>query len=611
MNRSNRPSSPIGSRVKGVVEKPKNFKKSWIKIINYIKNFWFLIIIALISAVIATILQIIGPDKIGTITDEIGKALPKYINGEFIPGFMDMTVIKQVAFSLLIIYIVSALLSLVQNIIMSSVTQKISKTLRTDVSNKINKLPLKFFDEQSHGDTLSIMSNDIDTIGQSMNQSIGNLVTSIVMIVGVLFMMFYKNWALAFIAVGTSFIGFILMGLIIRKSQKYFKAQQIHLGDINGHIEEIYSSHNVVKVYNGKNKSIEEFEEVNDQLFASAWKSQFFSGLMMPLMAFIGNLGYVSIIIVGAILTLNGTVSFGVIIAFLIYVRLFNQPLSQIAQAINNLQRTAAASERVFGLLDEQEMEDESNKNMILSNVRGEVEFKNVNFGYSLDRTIIHNFSIRIKQGQKVAIVGPTGAGKTTIVNLLMRFYDISSGDILIDGMSINDVSRENVHDQFSMVLQDSWMFEGSLKENITYSKKNVSDEEVINACKKAGIHHFIQTLPEGYNTIINDKVNLSEGQKQLITIARAMIQNSPLLILDEATSSVDTRTEKIVQEAMDKLTEGRTSFVIAHRLSTIKNSDIIFVMKDGNVIESGNHEQLLNEKGFYSELYSVPYVKD
>ena len=445
-------------------------------------------------------------------------------------------------------------------------------------------------------------------IGQSLNQSIVSLVTAVTMFLGSLLMMFVTNAVMAVTAVLSTFIGFFLMSLIMSRSQKYFMQQQESLGKINGHIEEIYSGHNVVKVSNAMGKASEEFEAINNKLFNSAWKSQFLSGLMQPLMGFIGNFGYVAVCIVGAALVINGKTTFGVIVAFMIYIRLFTNPLSQIAQAATSAQSAAAASERVFEFLEEEQLSDESSKTKRLTNVKGDVEFRNVSFGYTPEKTIINNFSAHANAGEKIAIVGPTGAGKTTMVNLLMRFYELDGGEILIDGTPISQLTRENVHEQFCMVLQDTWLFEGTVRENIVYSKKNVSDEEVINACKAVGIHRFIRSLPKGYDTVLDDKANLSAGQKQLITIARAMIENAPLLILDEATSSVDTRTELLIQEAMDKLTEGRTSFVIAHRLSTIKNADLILVMKDGDIIESGNHEELLAQKGFYSELYNSQF---
>lgn len=469
-------------------------------------------------------------------------------------------------------------------------------------------MPFAYFNKTSYGDILSRVTNDVDTIGQTLNQSIGTLITATTLFIGSIVMMFVTNWLMALVAIGASIIGFMLMFTIVAKSQKHFTAQQNQLGVINGHIEEMYTGHNVVKVYNASRKSKKKFENINGELYSSAWKSQFFSGLMMPLMSFVGNLGYVAVCVLGGVLALNGTITFGVIVAFMIYVRLFTQPLSQFAQAANNLQRTAAASERVFEFLEESEMNDESEKLARLSEIKGNIEFKNVKFGYLPEKIIINDFSVKVNAGQKIAIVGPTGAGKTTIVNLLMRFYELNSGEIIIDGVPINTVRREDVHDVFDMVLQDTWLFEGTIKENIIYSKTGVTDAQVVEACQTVGLHHFIQTLPNGYDTVLNDKASLSEGQKQLLTIARAIIKNSPLLILDEATSSVDTRTEQMVQQAMDKLTQGRTSFVIAHRLSTIKNADTILVMKDGDIIENGNHNDLLAKNGFYADLYNSQF---
>ncbi|MCY9662742.1 ABC transporter ATP-binding protein [Paenibacillus chondroitinus] len=595
-------------RMGAPVEKSKNFKATWIKLIRYCKSYLPAILIALVMAAAGTVLQIIGPNKIKDMTNEIAKGLPVMIKGETVHGSIDIPAVVNIAWLLVFFYAGSTILSFAQSYIMATVTQRISKSMRTDISQKINRLPLKYFDRTSNGDILSRVTNDVDAIGQTMNQSIGQLVTAIAMFVGSLIMMLYNSWILALTAVGSSLIGFALMMIIAKISQKFFIAQQAGLGNINGHIEEIYSGHHVVKVYNGGKEAKKTFEKFNGDLYQSAWKSQFLSGLMMPLMGFIGNIGYVAVCVVGAVLAMNGSISFGVIVAFMLYIRLFTQPLSQMAQAMNNLQRTAAAGERVFEFLDEQELTDESQKVKTLQNVKGNVEFKNVKFGYEPEKIIIHDFSIQIKAGQKVAIVGPTGAGKTTIINLLMRFYELDGGEILLDGTPTNQVTRENVHQQFGIVLQDSWLFEGTIKENIVYSKQGVTDEQVVNACKTVGLHHFIKALPDTYNTVLNDKASLSEGQKQLITIARAMIQNAPLLILDEATSSVDTRTERIVQTAMEKLTEGRTSFVIAHRLSTIKNSDLILVMKGGDIIESGNHEELLTQGGFYAELYNSQF---
>ena len=552
-------------------------------------------------AVIGTIFSLIGPNKLQDMTDIITEG--------FMQG-IDIDAIADIGYLLVTLYALSFVFTYIQGFIMTTVTQKITKGLRTAISLKINKVPLNYFNKTSFGDVLSRVTNDIDMIGQTLNMSIGTLVTAVTMLIGSLIMMIVTNWIMALTAVAATVIGFGIMMFIMAVSQKHFIRQQTELGRINGHIEEIYTGHNVVKVYNGTKKAVNDFEEINGKLYDSAWKSQFLSGLMMPLMNFIGNFGYVAVCVVGAALVINDKISFGVIVAFMIYIRLFTNPLSQIAQAVTNLQTTAAASERVFEFLAEEEMSDESEKTKRLENARGDVEFKNVRFGYVKDKIIINNFSAHAKAGQKIAIVGPTGAGKTTMVNLLMRFYELNSGKILIDGIPTNELTRENVHDLFCMVLQDTWLFEGTIRENIVYSKEGVTDEEITRACKAVGIDHFIKTLPDGYDTVLNDKANLSAGQKQLITIARAMIENAPLLILDEATSSVDTRTEIQIQEAMDKLTEGRTSFVIAHRLSTIKNADLILVMKDGDIIESGNHQELLEKGGFYAELYNSQFEK-
>lgn len=534
---------------RGLVEKPKNFGETMGKLLKYCKQYLSAIVIALIFATIGTFLQIIGPDKIKDLTNEIAKGLPALVNNVPVLKSIDMVAVANIAWLLVFFYVTSMLLSFVQSFMMATITQRISKKMRTDISQKINHLPFKYFDQTSYGNVLSRITNDVDAIGQTLNQSIGSLVTAVTMFFGSLIMMFYNNWILAITAIVSSLLGFVLMMLIMKKSQKHFIEQQKGLGAINGHIEEMYSGHNVVKVYNHSKAAKEEFDDINSNLYNSAWKSQFLSGLIMPLMSFVGNFGYVAVCVVGAALAMKGKISFGVIVAFMMYVRLFTQPLSQIAQAFNNLQRTAAASERVFEFLDETEMADEGDKVKKLNDVRGDVEFSHVKFGYSKDKTIINDFSAKVKAGQKIAIVGPTGAGKTTMVNLLMRFYELDSGEILIDGTPINQVSREDVHAQFSMVLQDTWLFEGTIKENIVYSKHNVTDEQVIAACKTVGLHHFISTLPDVYNTVLGDNASLSEGQKQLITIARAMIEDAPLLILDEATSSVDTRTERIVQQ--------------------------------------------------------------
>lgn len=592
----------------GSVEKATDFQSTMVKLIGYCRKYLPAIIIALAAAAAGTVFQIVGPDELKNLTNEVMKGLPAVIQGKTVLGKINLGAVSKIAWILTLLYAASFLLSYLQSLIMATVTQAISKKMRTDISQKVNRLPLRYFDSSSIGDVLSRVTNDVDAIGQTLNQSIGTIISSITLMAGSFIMMLYNNWILTLTAVGASVLGFAFMMIIMKSSQKYFDEQQRELGRINGHIEEIYTGHNVVKVYNGSRSAKEIFEKSNKNLYSSAWKSQFLSGLMMPLMSFAGNLGYVAVCVVGAALAMKGQISFGVIVAFMMYIRLFTQPLSQIAQAMNNLQRTAAASERVFEFLDETELEDESGKTQRLASVKGEVSFRNVKFGYTPEKTIIHNFSADIKAGQKVAIVGPTGAGKTTVVNLLMRFYELGGGEICIDQVPIQQVPRENVHAQFSMVLQDTWLFEGTIRDNIVYSKTGVTEEEIIRVCKTVGLHHFIKTLPDGYDTVLNDKASLSEGQKQLITIARAMIQNAPLLILDEATSSVDTRTERMVQSAMDKLTAGRTSFVIAHRLSTIKNADLILVMKDGDILESGTHEELLAEKGFYAELYNSQF---
>ena len=560
-------------------EKPKNFKKAMGKLIRFIKPFLIPVIVALVFAVAGTVLNLIGPNVLSDLTDAIQASyryLPQFGIDEVFA--MDMREIFRLCMLLIVIYGAGLICSYIQGLIMATVTQKNSRALRTEISEKINVLPLKYFDSNSIGDVLSRVTNDVDMIGQTL---------------------------------AASLIGFVFMFLIMGKSQKYFARQQRYLGDINGHIEESYAGHNVVKAYNAEGNVKKTFNDLNYKLYTSAWKSQFFSGLMQPLMAFIGNFGYVAVCVVGAVLLVNGSIGgFGTIVAFTMYVRLFTSPLSQLAQAFTSMQSAAAASERVFEFLEEPELSDESGKTRSLpaDEVRGDVSFEHVHFGYDPDRIIINDFSAEAKAGQKVAIVGPTGAGKTTMVNLLMRFYELNGGCIKIDGIPTDELTRENVHDLFCMVLQDTWLFEGTIRENVVYSKQNVTDEEVERACKAVGLHHYVMTLPQGYDTVLDDKATLSAGQKQLVTIARAMIENAPMLILDEATSSVDTRTEVLIQRAMDKLTEGRTSFIIAHRLSTIKNADLILVMKDGDIIEKGNHEQLLAQNGFYAELYNSQF---
>lgn len=583
----------------GSTEKAENFGKAIKSLVIYCKRFLPIILIAVLLAMVGAMLNIIGPDKLSDMTNLIKEGL---VTG------IDIDAITEIAVLLILLYGLGFLFNLIQGLIMSTVAQRIAKSLRTDISKKINRLPLSYFDRTTTGDVLSRITNDVDMIGQTLNQSLGTLVSALTMFFGSIIMMFYTNWIMAASGIAATLIGFALMMAIISHSQKYFSRQQNELGRINGYIEEIYTGHLVVKVYNGEKEAKETFRAMNRNLYDSAWKSQFMSGLMQPLMGFVGNFGYVVVCVVGALLTMNGIIKFGTIVAFMIYIRLFTQPLSQIAQAATSLQSTAAASERVFAFLAEEELSDESDKTVTYKTVSGNVEFRNVRFGYTAEKAIIHDFSAQVKAGQKIAIVGPTGAGKTTMVNLLMRFYETDSGAILLDGTPISQMTRENIHDLFGMVLQDTWLFEGTIRENIVYSKEGVTDEEVTAVCKAVGLHHFIQTLPRGYDTVLNDKANLSAGQKQLVTIARAMIENAPMLILDEATSSVDTRTEILIQKAMDRLMEGRTSFVIAHRLSTIRNADLILVMKDGDIIESGTHEQLLEQDGFYAELYNSQF---
>ena len=593
------PGGGAGAKLSVPGQKAKDFKGTWKRLIAYMDSYMPAIIIGLILAIAGTVFNIVGPGQLRIITDMITEGITTGI---------DLAAIGQIGVILAVLYAAGFLFNYLQGFIMATVTQKTSKRLRAEISCKINRLPLRYFDSTSYGDVMSRVSNDVDTIAQTLNQSIGSIVSGVTLLLGTLITMLTINVVMTAAAVAETIIGFALMTLIISMSQKYFKEQQRELGRVNGHIEEIYAGHNVVKAYNGEEEAKKTFREINGKLQNSAWKSQFLSGLMMPLMNFMGNLGYVAVCVVGAVLAMNGSITFGVIVAFILYVRLFTQPLTTLAQAATNLQSAAAASERVFGFLDEAELENENEKQSGMNHVTGSVEFENVRFGYTEGKIVINDFSAEVKAGQKIAIVGPTGAGKTTMVNLLMRFYETNGGQIKIDGVPINTLTRENVHDLFSMVLQDTWLFEGTISENIVYNKEGVTDEQLIAACKAANIHHFIRTLPNGYDTVLGDNANLSVGQKQLITIARAMIQNAPMLILDEATSSVDTRTEILIQEAMDKLMAGRTSFVIAHRLSTIKNADLILVMKDGDIIESGNHNELLANNGFYAELYNSQF---
>ena len=568
----------------------------------YIKGFQFPFVIAVIGAIISSIITVFGPYKLREITNLITDGLV---------GEMDLGAISNIGLFLAVLYVVGSLINYAQGYAISDMIQHFSKRLRTAIAEKINRLPLSYFDSHSQGDTLSRVTNDVDIVGQSLTQSLGTLISSVLLLIAVLFMMFYTNVVLSFVTIGSVLLGFVFSAVLMAKSQRYFQEQQSNLAAINGYVEEMYSGHNVITSYNGAEKTRLAFNVLNQNLYASMWKSQFISGIMFPLMNFVGNFGYVMVVIVGATMAINGSISMGTIVAFMVYVRIFSQPLSQIAQGITTLQSASAAMGRVFEFLAEEDMEDDSHKLQQLTNVKGHVQFKDVFFGYNPDKTIIHDFSAEAKAGQKIAIVGPTGAGKTTIVNLLMKFYDIERGQIMIDGVDIKDMQRSEVHDAFSMVLQDTWLFEGTIRDNLIYNQENISDEAVIDAAKAVGVHHFIMTLPNGYDTVLDDTVTLSVGQKQLLTIARALLKDAPLLILDEATSSVDTRTEELIQKAMDKLMEGRTSFVIAHRLSTIRNADLILVMRDGNIIEQGNHDQLMDQKGFYADLYNSQFVEE
>ena len=578
-------------------EKPKDLKTAVKKLVHYLNKLLPLVIVALVLSCFSSVLSIIGPNRLSDLTNEITNGL---ITG------MNFDTINSIALFLLIIYLVSALFDFLQGIIMATVANKFAQKMRTQISKKINKLPLRYFDTHSYGDLLSRVTNDVDTIAMSLSQSLGTLVGAITLFIGSIIMMFYTNWILAITGIVSSLLGFVAMFVIMAKSQKYFNARQVELGKLNGHIEEIYSNHNVVNAYNGQKEASETFDKLNQSVYECNKKSRFLSGLSQPIMSFIGNFSYVAVCVVGAILTMNGNITFGVIVAFMMYIRLFTGPLTQIAQGMTNLQTTAAASERVFEFLEEPEMDEQKNitKHLDPAKVEGNIVFDHIKFSYDGKKTVIKDFSCDVKKGQKVAIVGPTGAGKTTMVNLLMKFYNIADGNITIDGVSTKELSRENIHDLFIMVLQDTWLFNGTVRDNIKYNKE-VSDEDIMKACKTVGIDKFIKTLPGGLDYTLSDSDSISQGQKQLLTIARGMIKNAPFLILDEATSSVDTRTEELVQQAMDKLTEGRTSFIIAHRLSTVRNSDAIMVLDHGNIIERGSHDELIASKGTYYSLYT------
>lgn len=568
-------------------------------LLRFTRPYYAPVLIATLCAAISSVLSILGPDRLSDLTNCITEGI---LTG------IDMDRVLAICLTLVAFYGSSFLLGLVQGQVNTRVNMSLSKNLRAAISEKINRLPIDYYNKTTFGDILSRITNDVDTISETVQRSVTNLVSAVTLLLGCLFMMFKTNWTMAVTAIVASLLGFLLMSVLMGRSQKYFRARQEWLGKINGHIEEAYTGQHIIKLYNGEAEASARFEELNRKLYESNWKSQFLSGLMQPIMGFVGNLGYVSVCVVGAALVMNRQITFGVIVAFMVYVRLFTNPLSQIAQSMTSLQQTAAASGRVFEFLEAKELEDESHKTKRLETTKGRVEFDHVKFGYTPDKIIIHDFTETVEPGRKVAIVGPTGAGKTTLVNLLMRFYELDGGEIRIDGIPTTELTRENIHDLFGMVLQDTWLFEGTIRENVVYGKEGISDQRLKEVCKAVGMHHFIKTLPKGYDTVIDDKTNLSEGQKQLLTIARAMIENAPMLILDEATSSVDTRTEVLIQKAMDELTRGRTSFVIAHRLSTIKNADLILVLKDGDVVESGTHQELLAQNGFYAELYNSQF---
>lgn len=599
-------------------------KTSLIKrLLPYTKGFRLPFILALICAVISSWITVYGPDIISDITNTISDALKNasqiavYLKASNIKEAMgvnadvDTAKVAKLAWQLVVLYSVGALVSYYQQYTFTTIIQKFSNRMRKAIAEKINRVPLAYFDSHTQGDTLSRVTNDVDIMAQSLQQSLGTIFSSSILLIAAIIMMIKTNGRLAAVAILSVLIGFIITMVIIASSQPLFKRQQKNLSNVSGYVEEIYSGHNVVKSYSATDEVKEQFKNLNNALYKSMWQSQFFSGIMMPLMQFIGNFGYVMVCVFGAIWMIDGKVSMGTIVAFMIYVRIFSQPLSQLAQAFGQLQQASAGMNRVFEFLEEDEMEEESNKTKQLDTIKGDVTFEHVHFGYSKDKTIIHDFSAHAQAGQKIAIVGPTGAGKTTLVNLLMRFYEVDSGTISIDGINVHDMKREEVHDAFSMVLQDTWLFEGTIKENLIYNQKGITDEQVEAAAKAVGVHHFIKTLPNGYDSVLDDSLTLSVGQKQLLTIARALLKDAPLLILDEATSSVDTRTEELIQKAMDKLMEGRTSFVIAHRLSTIKNADLILVMKDGNIIEQGNHDVLMAQNGFYADLYNSQFEEN
>ena len=581
----------------------KDNKKALGTLLGYCRKYIALIITALVAAAASAVLSVIGPDYISDLTETI-------TNGISFTGInIDMEKITSIAVKLIVIYSISLILGYLQSLIMAHVSCNVGKKMRSDITVKINRIPMSYFHKHNQGDTLSRVTNDVDTISQSLNMSVGTLVSSVATLVGCIVMMFITEWRMALTAIVASVIGFAAMGVIMGKSQKHFVERQESLAKVNGHVEEYYAGQNIVRAYNSEEKGLTAFREANEQLRNHTFKAEFLSGLMMPIMSFVGNFGYVAVCIVGAALAFKGSINFSVVVAFMIYIRLFTSPLGQIGQGFSGIQSALAASERVADFMGEEELSDESKKTAELKNVKGDVSFEHIRFGYEKDNIIIHDFSAKVKAGQKIAIVGPTGAGKTTIVNLLMRFYELNSGKISVDGISLADITRENVHDIFGMVLQDTWLFEGTVRENLTYGKENISDENLLDICNKCGLKHFVDTLPSGLDTVLNDNVSISAGQKQLLTIARAMVEDAPMLIWDEATSSVDTRTEIKIQKAMDELTKGRTSFVIAHRLSTIRDADMILYMQNGDIKETGNHEELMVKNGLYAELYNSQFT--
>ena len=600
---------PMGRGPMGGGEKAKDFKGTMKTLMSYLSEFKLSIILVIIFAIGSVTFSVVGPKILGKATTKIFEGLVSKVSGN--GSGIDFESIKNILLILLGLYVISAIFSFIQGFVMSGISQKIGYNLRGELSHKINRMPMKYFDSKTHGEVLSRITNDIDTLTQSLNQSMTQVITSVTTIIGVLVMMLSISWIMTLVTLIILPISMLLISLIVKKSQKYFKSQQEFLGHVNGQVEELYSGHNIVQAFNGEQDAIKEFNKLNDNLYGSAWKSQFLSGIMQPLMMFVGNLGYVVVCILGGWLAIRKTIEVGDIQSFIQYVRNFTQPLTQVAQVANLLQSTAAASERVFEFLDEEEEDQIAENAVSIEGLSSKVDFEHVKFGYNPDKLIIKDFTANIKPGQKVAIVGPTGAGKSTIIKLLMRFYDVNSGQILIDGHNIKDFNRSELRKMFGMVLQDTWLFNGSIKENIRYGKLNSTDEEVIEAAKAAHVHHFIKTLPNGYNMELNEEAsNVSQGQKQLLTIARAILADPKILILDEATSSVDTRTEVLIQKAMDNLMEGRTSFIIAHRLSTIRDADLILVMNEGDIIEQGNHEVLLAKNGFYANLYNSQFEK-